>query len=177
MNADEAMRLGRAAMEQVNFRYDLLGTKNTTELWLSPLNERYTIHLGAPLNNALGMVHIVMAFWWCGFVDVRTFPDPTLIDLKNRAQCLRVMEFLNYINLHSCHRGCCYLSTDTGAITVWERISYRFFEPFPKTLTDAINFEYGCFDDFGDAIKGCADGSLSADDAMTLMEEKWKWWP
>ncbi len=174
MNADEAMELGRAAMKQFKFRYDLLGAKNTPELWLSPLEDRYTIHLGAPSNNALGMIHIVMAFVRCGFINIRMFPDPVLIDPKNRAQCLRVIEFLNFINDNIC-RGCCCLCTQTGNINITERISFQVFEKVPKELADAINAGYKCFDEFGDAIKGCADGSLSADDAMVLMEEKWGW--
>ncbi len=174
MNADEAMELGRAAMKQFNFHYDLLGAKNTAELWLSPLEDRYTIHLGAPLNNAFGMIHIVMAFVWCGFINIRMFPDPVLIDPKNRTQCLRIIEFLNYISEYF-YRRCCCLCTQTGSINKTERISFQVLEKVPKELSDAINAGYECFDEFGDTIKGCADGSFSADDAMVLMEEKWGW--
>jgi len=173
MDAKEAKKLGMAAIEKVCFHFELLDTKNTAERWLSPLDEGHTIHLGAPLDNALGMVHTVMIFA-CGFIDVRTFPEPILTDPENRTQCMRVMELLNYINLNL-HRGCCFLTTQTGDISVGERISYRVFEQFPETLTGAVNAEYECFHDFGDAIRGCAHGSLSASSAMALMEEKWGW--
>jgi len=99
MDVKEAKKLGMAAIEKVNFRFELLDTKNTAEMWLSPLDECHTIHLGTPLDNALGMVHTVMIFA-SGFIDVRTFPNSILIDPENQTQCLRVMELLNYINLN-----------------------------------------------------------------------------
>ncbi len=108
------------------------------------------------------------------YVDIRTFPDPILIDPKDRIRCLSVMELLNYINLYI-KQGRCYLDVRSGDIAVWKRIPYWVFEKVPEVLTDAVIAQYEYFEDLGDAIRGCADGSLSTGSAMALIEEKWGW--
>jgi len=171
MNAREAMKLGRTAMEQVHFRYDMLIAKDTPEQRLIPLDQCDMLHLSVPLDNTLGVVQTAITFQE-SYVDIRTFPDPILVDPRDRAQCLRVMELLNFINFYI-KKGRCYLDIYTGDIAIWERIPYWVFEKAPEVLTDAVNAQYEYLEDLGDAVKGCADGSLSAGEAMTLVEEKW----
>ncbi len=173
MNAKEAMKLGRAAMEQVNFHYDLLIAKDTPEQRLIPLDQCDMLHLSVPLDNTLGVVQTAITFE-DSYVDIRTFPDPILIDPKDRIRCLSIMELLNYINLYI-KQGRCYLDVRSGDIAVWKRIPYWVFEKVPEVLTDAVIAQYEYFEDLGDAIRGCADGSLSTGSAMALIEEKWGW--
>lgn len=173
MNARSAMKLGISALEKVNFRFDLLIAKDTEESRPVLLDECNTIHLNVPLDNDLGVVQTEITFE-DSYADIRTFPDPILIDPENRSQCLCVMELLNFINLYI-KRGRCYLDICTGDIALWERIPYWVFEKVPETLTDTVITEYEYFEDLGDAVMGCADGSLSAAEAMDLVEEKWGW--
>ncbi len=140
MNAKEAMKLGRAAMERVNFRCDMLITKDTPEQRPIPLDQCNMFHLSVPLDNALGIVQTAITFE-DSYVDIRTFPDPILIDPKDRTRCLSVMELLNYINLYI-KQGRCYLDVRSGDIAVGRRIPYWVFEKVPEVLTDAVIAQY-----------------------------------
>lgn len=172
MNAKEAMKIGREVMEQMNFRFDMLILNDDDErTGLVALDECNMLHLNVPLHNALGIVQTAITFE-DNYVDVRTFPDPILVDVNDRDQCLRIIESLNIINAYI-KMGRYYLDIDSGDIALWTRIQYWALEKLPETLTEAVITQYEYYEDLGETIMGCVNGTISVLEARSLIAEKW----
>lgn len=157
----------------MSFRFDMLILNDGNEkTGLIALDECNTIHLNVPLHNALGIVQTEISFE-DNYVDIRTFPDPILVNVNDRGQCLRIIELLNIINVYI-KMGRYYLDVNTGDIAIWTRIPYWVLEKLPEILTEAIITQYEYYEDLGETIMGCVNGSLNVLEAKRLIAEKWK---